>query len=339
MVFSEVVFCFLFLPLLLILYYIPGLKMFYKNLILLIASLLFYAWGEPRYVLLLILSVVFNYFMGLSLEVQSTNDAKRRKFLLGLAVFVNLLMLVIFKYLTFIMGNINEILHTNINFHVKLPIGISFYTFQAISYLVDVYRGQKAQRNVMNVGLYLALFPQLVAGPIVRYKTIEYEINYRKENFEEFSKGVCRFIIGLCKKIILADSVAIIANICFEDAKSLSVPMAWLGAIAFTFQIYYDFSGYSDMAIGLGNMFGFHFPENFNYPYCAHSVRDFWRRWHLSLSSWFRDYVYIPLGGSKCNKKRLLWNLFIVWSLTGIWHGANWTFVVWGGGYVLCLFL
>ncbi len=246
---------------------------------------------------------------------------------------VNLGILAYFKYWMFILGNINYFTGSYIPIpKIMLPIGISFFTFQAISYVIDVYRGKgQAQKNPLNVGLYIAFFPQLIAGPIVRYETIADQIHNRKSTFDDFSDGVCRFIVGLAKKMLIANSMGLVADAAFKlPANELSVTMAWLGALAYTFQIYYDFSGYSDMAIGLGRMFGFHFLENFNYPYVSTSITEFWRRWHMSLSSFFRDYVYIPLGGNRVSKPRLILNLFVVWALTGLWHGADWAFVLWG---------
>ncbi|MDR0521311.1 MAG: hypothetical protein LBH00_05605 [Planctomycetaceae bacterium] len=306
-----------------------------RNLFLLFVSLFFYAWGEPMFVFVMIFSILGNYVFGLLVA-----GGKQRRFVITLMLLFNLSFFFVFKYLMFTLTNINAFFGTHLFVPViMLPIGISFFTFQAVSYVLDVYRGDaEVQRNPFKAGLYIALFPQLVAGPIVRYKTIAEQIDNRTETFEDFSQGCCRFIAGLAKKVLLANTFAGIAVAAFDPAADLSVAYAWLGAAAYTLQIYFDFSGYSDMAIGLGKMFGFHFLENFNYPYIARSVSDFWRRWHISLSSWFRDYVYFPLGGSRVKtKQRLVFNLFVVWMLTGIWHGANWTYIVWGFYYFMLL--
>ncbi len=337
MLFSSNIFLFLFLPVVMALYFFAKDK--FRNVILLVASLYFYAYGEPEFIYILIGSIVLNYIFALGIEKLK----KRRKILLALAIIVNVTILFVCKYLNFtieiidsLFGDILEILP------IALPIGISFYTFQAISYLIDVYRGEvKAQRNLINVALYISFFPQLVAGPIVRYKTMADEIENRKETWEDISYGIRRFLVGIAKKIVLANHIGIIAEYAFGfgDYSQLPVVTAWVGAIAFSLQIYFDFSGYSDMAIGLGRIFGFHFQENFIYPYAAKSITDFWRRWHISLSSWFRDYVYIPLGGSRVSIGRHIFNLFIVWSVTGIWHGAAWNFVLWGIAYFILLVL
>ncbi len=309
----------------------------YKNLILLVFSILFYARGEPAFVLVMILSTTTNYTFGRLIDKYRNKD----KLFLWLAVLFNLGILFIFKYLCFTLNNIGWLINKDFSYiKIALPIGISFFTFQAMSYVIDVYKKKvDVQKNLFNIGLYISLFPQLIAGPIVRYETIEKEIENREETFDDFSDGTFRFIQGITKKVLIADNMAIIADCAFEtNVLDLSMSMAWIGAIAYTLQIYFDFSGYSDMAIGLGRMFGFHFLENFNYPYMASSITDFWRRWHISLSSWFRDYVYFPLGGSRVNSKaRHIFNLFVVWLLTGIWHGANWTFLVWGLLYLFLL--
>jgi len=265
---------------------------------------------------------------------------KKRKIFLIISLIINIGLIFIYKYLTFTIMNVNYLFKVSIPLkEIVLPLGISFFTFQAISYVVDVYKGKVAvQKNLINLGLYIAFFPQLIAGPIVRYETIEKEINHREETFEKFADGVCRFILGLGKKVLIANNIAIVADKAFSILNP-SVALSWIGIIAYALQIFFDFSGYSDMAIGLGKMFGFDFLENFNYPYISKSISEFWRRWHISLGSWFRDYVYIPLGGNRVSKKRLFLNLLIVWSLTGLWHGANWTFVLWGMMYfVLLLF-
>lgn len=341
MLFASTVFIFAFLPAVLLLYYVV-LKKFRtaQNILLLVASLLFYAWGEPKYVLIMILSIIVNYLFGLLVDKFRASKTKSR-LVIALTVVFNLGVLYIFKYLMFTIENINSIagLHLSVP-NIVLPIGISFFTFQAMSYVIDVYREKgEAQKNPLNVGLYISFFPQLIAGPIVRYETVAYQIKHREESFEKFSEGVCRFIIGLAKKVLLANTMAVVADYAFDMPNSeLTVVMAWVGAIAYTFQIFFDFGGYSDMAIGLGKMFGFEFLENFNYPYISLSVSEFWRRWHMSLGTWFRDYVYFPLGGSRVKSKaRLVFNLFVVWSLTGIWHGANWTFLCWGLMYFILL--
>lgn len=292
---------------------------------------MFYAWGEVAFVFVMILSIVTNYFFGLF--VNKDKSVKKRKAFLIVAIVFNLSILFVFKYLMFVLTNVKALFGLDLIIpEIALPIGISFFTFQAMSYVIDVYRGEEAQKSVLNVGLYVSFFPQLIAGPIVRYQTVSHQIIHRKETFDDFSSGVCRFIVGLGKKVLLANSLAVVADAAFDgDVSNTSASFAWLGAIAYTMQIFFDFSGYSDMAIGLGRMFGFKFLENFNYPYISISVTEFWRRWHISLGTWFRDYVYFPLGGSRVNNKgRLILNLFIVWLLTGIWHGANWTFIVWG---------
>lgn len=341
MLFASTVFIFAFLPAVLLLYYVV-LKKFRtaQNILLLVASLLFYAWGEPKYVLIMVLSIIVNYLFGLLVDKFRASKAKSG-LVITLTVAFNLGVLYIFKYLMFTIENINSIagLHLSVP-NIVLPIGISFFTFQAMSYVIDVYREKgEAQKNPLNVGLYISFFPQLIAGPIVRYETVAYQIKHREESFEKFSEGVCRFIIGLAKKVLLANTMAVVADYAFDMPNSeLTVVMAWVGAIAYTFQIFFDFGGYSDMAIGLGKMFGFDFLENFDYPYISLSVSEFWRRWHMSLGTWFRDYVYFPLGGSRVKSKaRLVFNLFVVWSLTGIWHGANWTFLCWGLMYFVLL--
>ncbi len=339
MVFSTNTFLFLFLPAVLIAYYIPFVRKRRKlsNFILTAASIFFYAWGEPVYVLLMLFSILMNWAFGLI--VSKNSGTKKAKIAVALSVVINISILFVFKYLTFILKNFNLLFNKNIDtLEIALPIGISFFTFQAMSYVIDVYRGRgSAQKNPLNVALYISFFPQLIAGPIVRYETVAEEIMNRRETFDDFSFGAYRFAVGLCKKVILANNLAAVADLAFANEKP-SVVMAWTGAIAYTLQIYFDFSGYSEMAIGLGRMFGFHFLENFNYPYVSKSITDFWRRWHMSLGTWFRDYVYIPLGGSRVDTKaRLVFNLFVTWALTGIWHGANWTFLVWGLLYFVLL--
>ena len=334
MVFSSIVFLFFFLPCVLILYYLAYFSRGLKNIILLLSSLFFYWWGEPRFVIMMILSIIVNYIFGLLVDKYRDVHNKGKIFLI-MACIYNLGILFIFKYLTFILKNFNMNMESKIPIpNIVLPIGISFFTFQALSYVIDVYRGDaKVQKNPLNIGLYIALFPQLVAGPIVRYNSIEEQINGRNETWDKFSVGTCRFIVGLAKKILISNSVAIIAQKAFtmNAINPIAVTYAWLGAVAYTLQIYFDFSGYSDMAIGLGLMFGFKFEENFNYPYISKSVSEFWRRWHISLGNWFKDYVYFPMGGSRVkNKDKVIKNLLVVWVLTGVWHGAEWTFLIWG---------
>lgn len=331
MLFSSNIFLFLFLPCVIIIYYL--LKKSYRNIFLLLASLLFYAWGEPKFVLVMLCSIVFNYVMALAISNSPHQGGTISRILLGIAVAGNLGLLFYYKYYGFFITNINRL---GFQFTVKeiaLPIGISFFTFQAMSYVIDVYRGTvEVQMKPHHIGLYISFFPQLIAGPIVRYQTIAAEIEGRKETFDDFSEGVRRFILGFSKKIILSNNLALVADKAFAlpDAER-SVLYAWIGALAYSFQILFDFSGYSDMAIGLGKMFGFHFLENFNYPYISKSISEFWRRWHMSLGQWFRDYVYFPLGGSRVKTRgRLVFNLFVVWLLTGTWHGASWNFVMWG---------
>ncbi len=342
MLFPSNVFLFVpFLPVVLLLYYTVFRKFRTgQNVLLLIASLIFYAWGEPKYVLIMILSIIMNYVFGLLVDRFRESKGKSR-FIITLTVIFNLGILYIFKYLVFTIKNINSISGLNLSVpNIVLPIGISFFTFQAMSYVIDVYREKgEAQKNPLNVGLYISFFPQLIAGPIVRYETVAYQIRHRKETFDGFSTGVVRFIIGLGKKVLISNTMGIVADYSFDMPNSeLTVVMAWTGAIAYTFQIFFDFSGYSDMAIGLGKMFGFEFLENFDYPYISKSITEFWRRWHISLGTWFRDYVYFPMGGSRVKSKaRLVFNLFVVWSLTGIWHGANWTFLCWGLLYFVLL--
>lgn len=341
MLFSSLVFLFVFLPIVLILYFsICRNSMVAKNALLLLASLFFYAWGEPKFVIVMVVSIIVNYIAGMVVHSKkSTGDSKPW---LILSIAFNLVILFIFKYLNFTISNIDRLFGEIIpQTSIVLPIGISFFTFQAMSYVIDVYRGTvDVQRNPFYLALYISFFPQLIAGPIVRYSTIEKQIRHRDVTFDDFSEGVRRFIIGLSKKIILANNFALIADQAFSSLNDggISIAFAWIGSIAYTLQIFCDFSAYSDMAIGLGRMFGFHFLENFDYPYISGSVSEFWRRWHISLGMWFRDYVYIPLGGSHVgNKILLVRNLFVVWFLTGIWHGANWTFIIWGVGYFVII--
>ncbi|MEG1719450.1 MAG: MBOAT family O-acyltransferase [Clostridia bacterium] len=339
MIFSSIFFLFIFLPIVLIIYYISPKAI--KNVMLLIASIFFYAWGEPIYVILMVFSVLFNYTMGLDINAKSEKPKSARNALI-FAIVVNLFILGFFKYYGFLVESINSGLHLSLTYKkLPLPIGISFYTFQTLSYIIDVYKKKvNVQKNVLNFGLFVTMFPQLIAGPIVRYVDIEKQLKARTITFKKFSVGAEYFIKGLAKKVLLANNIGML----FETMKTtpigeLSVVMAWLGILAFTFQIYFDFSGYSDMAIGLGKMFGFEFMQNFNYPYQSISVSDFWRRWHISLSSWFKEYVYIPLGGSRVTVLKHIRNLLIVWTLTGLWHGASWNFVVWGLYYGVILII
>ncbi len=331
MQFSSLIFLLYFLPTLFLCYFlIPARFRGARNFVLLAFSLFFYRCGGARHLPLLLVSIAVNYCGGL-LAAPEHSPRVRRIGLWG-AVAVGLGLLGWYKYAGFFAANLSALGLPVAVPRIVLPIGISFFTFQGLSYVVDVYRGDAAcQRNPLYVALYVALFPQLVAGPIVRYTTVEEEITCRRESLEEFSRGVIRFCFGLGKKMLLANAMGEIADTIFaQPAASLDIVTAWVGAAAYTLQIYYDFSAYSDMAIGLGQMFGFHFLENFDYPYIARSVKEFWRRWHISLSTWFRDYVYIPLGGSRCSARRSVVNLLAVWLLTGLWHGANWTFVLWG---------
>ncbi|WP_308779942.1 MBOAT family protein [uncultured Clostridium sp.] len=328
MVFSSSIFIFVFLPLVLFLYYISGKKL--KNYVLLLASLFFYSWGGVSYLKILIVSIIINYIFGILIDDVRSN-IKLRKIFLSLGIILNLALLFYYKYYDFTIENINEIFNTSYSIkNIVLPIGISFFTFQGMSYIIDIYRNDgKVNKNPFSVALYISLFPQLVAGPIIKYKTIDDQIRNRKESLEFFSYGINRFVIGLAKKVIIADILAGMADNIFNLYYSgIDMPTAWIGAICYTFQIYYDFSGYSDMAIGLGYMFGFEFMENFNYPYISKSITEFWRRWHISLSTWFREYLYIPLGGNR--RGNIYFNLFVVFLVTGIWHGAAWTFILWG---------
>ena len=323
MLFTSISFLYYFLPIVLIAYFIVPKKV--KNFVLFIASMAFYFYGEPKYIFLM-LAEIFIAYVGAILI-----DKYKKKSVLAVTLAIHIGLLVFFKYTDFLIANINNIFNAKLNLlQLALPIGISFYTFQIISYEIDVFRGNvKVQRNFLNLATYVALFPQLIAGPIVRYETIEDELSNRKHSFENFAYGTRRFTIGLAKKVLIANMLGEICNK-FTMADEKTVVLYWLFAISYMLQIYFDFSAYSDMAIGLGRIFGFHFLENFNYPYISKSITEFWRRWHISLGSWFRDYVYIPLGGSKEGKIKLVRNLLIVWLLTGIWHGASWNFVVWG---------
>lgn len=338
MVFSSIIFMFTFLPITLMLYYIAPRS--FRNFILLLISLVFYAWGEPVYVFLMIFTTIFDYIMGLIIDKHRGKSLSKSIFIL--TIVVNLGILGFFKYYGFLIENINTVFSLNISYsQLPLPIGISFYTFQTLSYVVDVYLNKvKVQKSVISFGLYVSMFPQLVAGPIVRYSDIDYQIDNRKETISKFGEGAERFIQGLGKKVLFANNIGMLfTSVQAMDINSISVLTSWLGIIAYTLQIYFDFSGYSDMAIGLGKMFGFDFIENFNYPYVSKSVTEFWRRWHISLGSWFREYVYIPLGGNRCSIPKQVRNLFVVWFLTGLWHGSSWNFIVWGLYYGVILFI
>ena len=330
MLFSSITFLFAFLALVLLLYFIVPRKM--KNFVLLIFSLVFYAWGEAVYIVLMLAAIVVAYITGIFAD--KNRSSNRIAFVSVLAAVVwNIGLLLFFKYTDFFITNTNSLFGLNIKLlGLALPIGISFYSFQALSYVIDVYRGEvKSQRNFITLATYISLFPQLIAGPIVRYQTIEKQLISRQETADKFAKGVKRFAVGLGKKVLLANNIGFLfSEISGTPQSELSLTASWLGILAYTFQIYFDFSGYSDMAIGLGKMFGFDFLENFNYPYISKSITDFWRRWHISLSSWFRDYVYIPLGGNRKGLPRQCLNIMIVWFLTGFWHAANWNFMIWG---------
>ena len=314
-----------------------------KNVVLLLFSLLFYAWGEPVYVWLMVASICFNWLFAFIIGKCGEGKTAPKRFWLVAALAVNLLVLGFYKYQGFLAENVNRALGEEFiaELNLALPIGISFFTLQAITYVVDVYRGEvKVQKNPLYLGMYIAMFPQLVAGPIVRYTTVMEEIAHREETLSEFAAGATRFCFGLSKKMVLANSMGQIADGVFgQTAANLDPGLAWVGALAYTFQIYFDFSSYSDMAIGLGHMFGFHFLENFNYPYISRSVTEFWRRWHISLGTWFREYLYIPLGGNRVSKPRLFFNLLVVWAATGIWHGASWNFLIWGLYFAVLLIL
>lgn len=334
MVFSSPVFLFLLLPAVLFFYYIPLKKNRRRqNFFLTLTSLFFYAWGEPLFVFVMIGSILANWFLGLQVDRHSKNKRAQR-LVIAATVVVNIGTLFVFKYLSFFVNTISN----SVVLDIALPIGISFFTFQAMSYVFDVQRGRgEVLKNPLDVALYISFFPQLIAGPIVRYETIANQIYDRRETFQLFTEGTERFIVGLSKKVLLANTLSLVADAAF-GASERTFALAWLGVIAYAFQIYFDFSGYSDMAIGLGKMFGFRLDENFNYPYISKSISEFWRRWHISLGTWFRDYVYFPLGGSRGKTKaHVVLNLFIVWFLTGVWHGANWTFFIWGLMYFVLI--
>ncbi len=338
MVFSSTIFLCVYLPLVLLGYYICPKKG--KNLFLLIVSLIFYAWGEPKYVFLMIFSILVNYVFGLLMDKHRENK-KRLKLMLVISVIIDLGLLSVFKYTDFIITNINSVFGAGFDLlNIALPIGISFYTFQAMSYTIDVYRDNvRVQRNLIDFGMYITMFPQLIAGPIVRYSDVQDQLAERNVTTADFSEGIMRFVVGLGKKVLLANQMGAVWTQIYALGGDISALMAWTGAAAYTFQIYFDFSGYSDMAIGLGRMFGFKFPENFRYPYESVSITDFWRRWHITLSTWFKEYLYIPLGGNRRGLARQALNLLIVWTLTGFWHGAGWNFVMWGLYYFAILFI
>ncbi|MBQ8943469.1 MAG: MBOAT family protein [Clostridia bacterium] len=329
MVFSSLVFMFAFLPVVLLIYYLLPVK--FRNAFLLIADLIFYGWGEPVLVFLMLFSILINYIAGILIEKSNSNN-KKRKFILIASVVIDLGLLGFFKYAGFITNNLKVVLpFLNIPLiSIPLPIGISFYTFQIMSYTIDVYRRDtEAQRNIIAFGTYVSLFPQLIAGPIVRYRDVDDQLVERHENLQLFSRGIRLFLLGLAKKVLIANPVGLIWDN-MRQMQGGGALVSWVGIIAYTFQIYFDFSGYSDMARGLGNMFGFEFLKNFDYPYISKSITEFWRRWHISLSTWFKEYVYIPLGGNRKGLPRQIFNLFVVWGLTGLWHGASWNFLFWG---------
>ena len=339
MVFSGLLFLFRFLPIFFICYFVAPKRM--RNLVLFLGSLIFYAWGEPVYVVLMLFSTVSDYVHGLLIE-RFRHKSGVAKALLVSSISINLGMLGFFKYADFLITNINALTGAGIkSLNLALPIGISFYTFQTMSYSIDVYRGQvKAQKNILDFGVFVSMFPQLIAGPIVKYKDVAEQLKERRASLEDMATGARRFTIGLGKKVLLANNIGQLFNIAMAtSAPELTTGMAWIGVLAYAFQIYFDFSGYSDMAIGLGRIMGFHFPENFNYPYISTSITEFWRRWHMTLSSWFREYVYIPLGGNRKGLPRQLLNILVVWSLTGIWHGAGWNFLLWGMWFAIFLIL
>ena len=327
MLFSSIPFLYYFLPMVLVVYFLSPRKA--KNTVLLVSSLIFYGWGEPKLLFLMVFTIVLFYFCGLAIGARPS--ARWKKAWLLVSVVISLALLGIFKYADFFIGSFNTLTGLSIPLlRLTLPVGISFYTFQSLSYTIDVYRGSvPPQKNLLSFGAYVSMFPQLIAGPIVRYADIDRELEERTHSWEGFSLGMGRFLVGLGKKVILADNFALLMKL-FRESDEKSVLFYWLYAVAFTLNIYFDFSGYSDMAIGLGRMFGFHFPENFNYPYLSKSITEFWRRWHTTLGSWFRDYVYIPMGGNRVRRGRWVWNILTVWMLTGLWHGAAWNFVLWG---------
>ncbi|MBQ5883783.1 MAG: MBOAT family protein, partial [Clostridia bacterium] len=334
MLFSSIPFLYYFLPSVLILYFLAPQKL--KNTVLLISSLVFYGWGEPKYVILMVASIVIGFVSGLLIE--AINEKSKKKLILTINIIIDLGFLGFFKYSNFFIENFNNVTGLSIELlSIALPIGISFYTFQILSYAVDVYRGTtKAQRNIISLATYITMFPQLIAGPIVRYTDVVDYLDKRTLNFEKISYGLRRFIIGLSKKVLIANALGELC-VTFKASDDKALLFYWLYAVSFCVQVYFDFSGYSDMAIGLGKILGFDFMENFNFPFISKSVAEFWRRWHISLGSWFRDYVYIPLGGNRVKKPRWIFNILVVWFLTGFWHGAAWNFIVWGLYFVIFL--
>ena len=341
MVFSSVFFLFFYLPVVLIIYYITPLK--WRNAVLLVFNLIFYAWGEPVYIVIMFASIAIDYTHGMLVEkCKARGNDKGARWAVASSVFFNLALLFFFKYWDFIAGSLRSV---GIGFMptlgLSLPIGISFYTFQTMSYTIDVYRGDaRAQRNIVNFGTFVTLFPQLIAGPIIKYKDLDDQIDHRTYHVEQFASGVQVFVAGLAKKVLLANNLGMLWDAYKAmPVEQLTTAGAWLGLLAFAFQIYFDFSGYSDMAVGLGRMLGFEFMRNFNYPYISNSLTEFWRRWHISLGSWFREYLYIPLGGNRVSKPRLFFNLIVVWAATGIWHGASWNFLLWGLFFAAMLIL
>ena len=339
MLFSSITFLFVFLPVTLAVYYLAPVQM--RNLVMLAASLFFYAWGEPVYIILMLLSILMNYYCGLDIDGKRNSPQLARRSLI-FAVAANVLVLGFFKYYGLIMETVNGTLPVDIPYRVlPLPIGISFYTFQALSYIVDVYRGEaRAQKKFTWFAAYICMFPQLIAGPIIRYVDIEEQLRQRSFGIVKFGRGAMFFIRGLAKKVVIANSIGTVYEQVMQlPVGTVSVLTSWVGCLAYAFQIYFDFSGYSDMAVGLGKMFGFEFRRNFHYPYVSKSITEFWRRWHISLSTWFREYVYIPLGGNRCGGQRNMVNLILVWALTGLWHGAEWNFLLWGLYYGVLLIL
>ena len=339
MVFSSLIFIFRFLPVFLIVYFITPKK--YKNFTLLIFSLIFYTFGEPRYFPLMIASILVDYFVSIKIE-KNYNNRNKCRLLLLISIIFNIGMLFFFKYYNFFIDNINMIFYTSFKeLSLSLPLGISFYTFQTLSYTIDVYNGKiKAERNLIDFGAFVSAFPQLIAGPIVKYTDINIEIKNREFNLSNLEIGLEEFIIGLGKKVLIANNIGMLwTEVYNKNLNNISMPLAWIGILAFSFQIYFDFSGYSSMAIGLGKILGFTFPKNFNFPYISRSISEFWRRWHITLSSWLKEYVYIPLGGNRVGKIRYLFNLLILWFLTGFWHGAEYTFIIWGLYFFVLIYL
>jgi alginate O-acetyltransferase complex protein AlgI len=338
LVFSSLVFLYTFLPLTLLIYWLSPRQL--KNMTLFLVSLVFYGWGEPIYILLMLFSTLVDYSLGILVDKYRDNKKTSRLFVAA-SVFINLGLLGVFKYADWFLMTLNSVLGCSISLsNLRLPIGISFYTFQTMSYSIDVYRGDApVQKNFVSMGAFVSLFPQLIAGPIVRYQDIASELDNRIETIDLFGEGVERFVIGLGKKVLFANNIGMLFELISDSSNEISVLGSWLGVIAYALQIYFDFSGYSDMAVGLGRMFGFHFPENFRYPFIAQSVTEFWRRWHITLGNWFRDYVYIPLGGNRKGEGITYRNLFVVWTLTGLWHGASWNFVLWGIYFAVILML